>query len=508
MFNNFLKNLSILKKFLFINFIIFIIIMVFTFIYLNTIQPNLISKKVENHIKIINNTIDHIERLNIKFTENDVRKFLFSTRFLFQNIERVLIFDNDLQLIGDTDTLDLDPRSFSQRLEVIQTESIESKKKVQEKTDSVDNKQKTSINEILINYISSPELGNPYTFTENNYDQFLLTTIKNVGDKKNIGFLVITENANDIRTAINERKIFIIRTAFIVALVILIFSFVLNRYFLKPIKNLVNYTKIIKEESKEKTNIENLKIRNDELGILSNSLDEMTRELHKKISTAENFSKDLVHEIRNPLASLKSASEIISETENIGQRNKLIKIVSHDIERIERLITDYSQMLKDEAAITQEKMKKIDLKNIAKSVVDDFNNIYNSKRGISVRLKTNGSKDYIIFGIEHRIEQILANLLENSISFSKDNEEIEVEINKQKNGKINLNVVDQGEGFKENDTKKIFNRFYSNRPENFGEHSGLGLNIVKNLVDLHNGQIVASNNIGRGAKIEIIFPKI
>ena len=508
MFNNFLKNLSILKKFLFINFIIFIIIMVFTFIYLNTIQPNLISKKVENHIKIINNTIDHIERLNIKFTENDVRKFLFSTRFLFQNIERVLIFDNDFQLIGDTDTLDLDPRSFSQRLEVIQTEDIESKKKIEKKIDSVDNQKKTPINEILIDYAKSSELGNPYTFTENNYDQFLLTTIKNVGDKKNFGFLVITENANDIRTAINERKIFIIRTAFIVALVILIFSFVLNRYFLKPIKNLVNYTKIIKEESKEKTNIENLKIRNDELGILSNSLDEMTQELHKKISTAENFSKDLVHEIRNPLASLKSASEIISETDNIDQRNKLIKIVSHDIERIERLITDYSQMLKDEAAITQEKMKKIDLKNIAKSVVDDFNNIYNSKRGISVKLKTNGSKDYIIFGIEHRIEQILANLLENSISFSKDNEEIEVEINKQKNGKINLNVVDQGEGFRENDTKKIFNRFYSNRPENFGEHSGLGLNIVKNLVDLHNGQIVASNNIDRGAKIEIIFPKI
>ena len=142
MFNNFLKNLSILKKFLFINFIIFIIIMVFTFIYLNTIQPNLISKKVENHIKIINNTIDHIERLNIKFTENDVRKFLFSTRFLFQNIERVLIFDNDFQLIGDTDNLDLDPRSFSQRLEVVQTENIESKKKIEKKLDIVDNQKK------------------------------------------------------------------------------------------------------------------------------------------------------------------------------------------------------------------------------------------------------------------------------------------------------------------------------------------------------------------------------
>ena len=110
MFNNFLKNLSILKKFLFINFIIFAIIMVFTLIYLNTIQPNLISKKKDNHVQIINNTIDHIKRFNINFSENDVRKFLFSTRFLFQNIERVIIFDCNLKLIGDTDTLDLDPR--------------------------------------------------------------------------------------------------------------------------------------------------------------------------------------------------------------------------------------------------------------------------------------------------------------------------------------------------------------------------------------------------------------
>ena len=509
MFNNFLKNQSILKKFLFINFIIFAIIMVFTLIYLNTIQPNLINKKKDNHIQIINNTIDHINRLNINFYEKDVRKFLFSTRFLFQNIERVIIFDSNLKLIGDTDTLDLDPRSFSQRIEFIDTVNIKKNEKSIKKKEKIDNRRIVTIHEILLNYTKSSELGKPHTFTQDSYDQLLLTTVQNVSKgKKNIGYLAITENANDIKNVVNERKIFIIRTAFIVVLVILIFSFVLNKYFLKPIKNLVNYTKIIKEESKEKTNIGNLKKRNDELGILSNSLDEMTQELHKKINNAENFSKDLVHEIRNPLASLKSASEIISETENIDQRNKLIKIVSHDIERIERLITDYSQMLKDEADITLEKMKKIDLKIIAKSVVDDFNSIYNSKKGISVKLKTNGSKDYIILGIENRIEQILANLLENSISFSENNQEIEVEINKQKDGKINLNVIDQGHGFKENDTKKIFKRFYSNRPENFGEHSGLGLNIVKNLVDLHNGQIVASNNINKGAKIEITFPKL
>ena len=94
MFSKFLKNLSILKKFLFINLLIFIIIFALTILYLKAIQPNLINKKTSNHIQIINNTIDHIKRLKINFTEDDIRKFLFSTRFLFQNLDRVILFDN------------------------------------------------------------------------------------------------------------------------------------------------------------------------------------------------------------------------------------------------------------------------------------------------------------------------------------------------------------------------------------------------------------------------------
>jgi len=412
-------------------------------------------------------------------------------------------------LVGDTDTLDLDPRSFSQKLNIIELEILddETNNKLVEKK-SIDIDKTIPLNNILLKYAESKDFGKPFTFTQEQYGQYFLTTIKSVNiDGINIGFLAITENANDIRAAINERKSFIIRTAVVIGIVILIFSYVLNKFFLKPIKNLVKYTNIIKDKSNKKTNIESIKKRNDELGVLSKSLDEMTHELHKRINTAENFSTDLVHEIRNPLASLKSASEIISETDDKKQRDKLINIVSHDVERIERLITDYSQMLKDEAAISSEKMQKINLTLIVKSVVDDFNSIYNSKRGISIKLNTNGSEDYIILGIENRIEQIIANLLENSISFSEDNQEINVELNQKESGNINLNVIDQGAGFKEKDTKKIFNRFYSNRPEKFGEHSGLGLNIVKNLVDLHNGQIFATNNKNKGAKIEIIFPK-
>ena len=510
MLSIFLKNLSILKKFLFINFVVFLVIGILTLFYLNSIKPSIIKDKTSNHIKILNNTIENINRLNVNFNELDIKNFLFSTRFLFQNLDRVQIFDNEFKLIGDTDTLDLDPRAFSQKLEVIEMNDLNDNKINKEKEkEKILNKKNEFINLKLNNYSSSKDFGKPYTFTEETYNQFLLITIKNVlSDNKNVGYLAIIENANDVKVAINERKNFIIRTAILVVIVILIFSFVLNRYFLKPIKNLVSFTKIIKDKSDEKSNIENIMKRNDELGVLSNSLDEMTNELKKRIATAENYSTDLLHEIRNPLASLKSASEIISETENKELRNKLIGIVAHDVERIERLITDYSQMLKDEAAISSERMKKIDLVNIAKSVVDEFNSIYESKRSIGIKLKINSAKNYNILGIENRIEQIIANLLENSISFSEDNQEIIVEILKQQNDKLSLVVIDQGIGFSEKNTDKIFNRFYSNRPEKFGEHSGLGLNIVKNLVELHNGEIIATNNKDKGAKVEIIFPAI
>jgi len=511
MFVDFLKDLSILKKFLFINLIIFLVIGSLTLLYVGNVKPNLIKNKTTKHIQIIDNTIEHILRLNIKFEEEDVRRFLFSTRFLFQNLDRVILFDNQFNLVGDTDTLDLDPRSFSNRLDIVQLEILNEEiiKKIIEKKDT--NKKKTiSLKDILTNYSLSKEYGKAFTFTQEGYDKFLLTTVKNVTlEEKNIGYLAISENANDIRSAINERKFFILRTAIFVGIVIFIFSFVLNRYFLKPLKNLVAYTKIIKEKSRKKTNINELKNRNDEMGKLSTSLDDMTNELQKRISHAENFSTDLVHEIRNPLTSLKSATEILHETEDQSQRAKLIDILNHDVQRIERLITDYSQMLKDEVALSKEKMKKINLKLIARSVVDDFNSIYESKRGIKINLSDpNNQEEFFINGIENRIEQIIANLLDNSISFSEDNKKIIVEVYKNDNENIILKVVDEGKGFKETNTKKIFDRFYSNRPDNFGEHSGLGLNIVKNLVDLHGANIKASNNIAqKGANVEIVFPK-
>jgi two-component system sensor histidine kinase ChvG len=512
MFNYLLKNLSILKKFLFINLIFFSVIGLFTFLYLKNIQPNLIKNKSSNHIKIINNTVDNLDRLEIDFNEEDIRKFLFSTRFIFQSLDRVIFFDNQLNLVGDTDTLDLDPRSFSTRLDIVELEILNEEKSreiTENKNINIGNDNLVSLQDILFNYAGSKNFGIPFTFTQQEFNNFKLTTIKNVfRDNLNIGYIAITENANDVRAAIDERKTFILRTAFAVGIVILIFSFVLNRYFLKPIQNLVNYTNKIKNKEHKKINIDNLKSRNDELGLLSKSLDDMTLELQKRISHAENFSTDLVHEIRNPLASLKSASEILNDTKDADERLKLINILSHDVQRIERLITDYSQILKDEVALSKEKFKKIDLIPIIKSVVDDYNNIYQAKRGINISFLNDGSKSYVINGIENRIEQIIANLLDNAISFSDDNKNIDIKISKNLEKQIVINILDEGPGFKERDTSKIFQRFYSNRPDKFGQHSGLGLNIVKNLTDLHNASINALNRTDkRGANLEIIFSK-
>ena len=236
----------------------------------------------------------------------------------------------------------------------------------------------------------------------------------------------------------------------------------------------------------------------------------MTKELQKRTARAETFSNDLAHEIRNPLASLKSASELLDKTTEKKEGEKILKIINHDVERIERLITDYSQMLKDEASWSREKMSKINVIEIINNVVDDFRQDLknqNKKIDILIEQKTHSKNGSYILGIENRLEQVIANLLDNSVSFSDDENKIEILVEETSNNLIIL-IKDEGPGFSETSPQKIFKRFYSNRPKSFGKHSGLGLNIVKNIVELHEGSISASNRVNkRGAQVEVLLPK-
>ena len=322
---------------------------------------------------------------------------------------------------------------------------------------------------------------------------------------------MVTNEANDILIAVSERKNFIIRTVLAIALVILIFSLFLNKYILKPIGFLVSFTEAIKNKSDQNIDIQKFFVREDEVGKLTKSIDEMTKELQKRTKRAETFSTDLAHEIRNPLASLKGASELLDKTDNQKDRNKLFEIINHDVERIERLITDYSQMLKDEASLSREKMLKVNLMKIISNVVEDFRqDLINQNKKIEIltNFSNKDEKNYFIIGIENRLEQVIANLLDNAISFSNDQQKIEIDLTETSNNFV-MTIKDQGPGFTEASPQKIFKRFYSNRPSKFGEHSGLGLNIAKNIVELHKGAIAASNRINqKGAQVEVLLPKI
>ena len=501
------KSASILRKFLLFNLAVFSILGLFTIIYLKAIQPNLIKKRTADHFIIISNTIDHLQRLNINFNEQDIKTFLFSARFLFQSLDRVQFFSNEGNLIGDTNILDLDQDVFT-KSDIVIEETIDGKVKEKENLkESLGTSNKDSIREVIINTYKD----NPLTISEKIKNNFFVSTLSKIKiDEKDIGYIVVSEEANDILNAVKERKDFIIRTVLAVTLVILIFSLFLNKYILKPIGLLVAFSDAIRKKSNKSVDIKNFFVREDEIGKLTISIDEMTKELQKRTNRAENFSNDLAHEIRNPLASLKSASELLDKTTEKLESEKLLKIINHDVERIERLITDYSQMLKDEASLSREKMSKINLIEIINNVTEDFRqDLKNQNRNIDIviRQKINTKNGYYILGIENRLEQVIANLLDNSISFSENNNKIEILVEETSSSLV-MSIKDEGPGFSETSPEKIFKRFYSNRPKSFGKHSGLGLNIVKNIVELHKGTVAASNRLSkRGAQVEVLLPK-
>ncbi|MDB9743637.1 HAMP domain-containing histidine kinase [Pelagibacteraceae bacterium] len=501
------KSPSILRKFLLFNLVVFSILGLFTIVYLKAIQPSLIKERTKDHYTIINNTVDHLQRLNINFNAKDIKTFLLSTRFLFQSLDRVQFYTLDGDLIGDTNILDLDQNVFS-RADIIVEESIDGKIKEKDKVKKITKEQnKNLIKETILDKYQNE----PIIISENIQNNFFVSTLSKIKlNKKDTGYIVVSEEANDILNAVKERKAFIIRTVLAVALVILIFSLFLNKYILKPIGLLVKFSEAIKKKSNKNIDIKNFFVREDEIGKLTRSIDEMTKELQKRTTRAESFSNDLAHEIRNPLASLKSASELLDKTTAKMESEKLLKIINHDAERIERLITDYSQMLKDEASWSREQMSKINLIEIISNVADDFRqDLKNQNKQIQIKIKNKivSKNGYFILGIESRLEQVIANLLDNSISFSDEDNKIEIKIEETSSNLVIL-IKDEGPGFSETSPQKIFKRFYSNRPKSFGKHSGLGLNIVKNIVELHEGTISASNRVNkRGAQVEVLLPK-
>ena len=248
------KSTSILNKFLIFNFFAFIILGLFTFFYLKAIQPELVKQRTEKHNVIINNTANHIERLQIKFEENSIKDFLLSTRFLFQNLERVQFYDLEGKLIADTNVLDLDKNVFSKSDEVFQenlSSNKSSAKKNLSEVNKIEGKEQKNNSEIK-NLISKkqPKEEAVVQIEENN--NFYVKTLNDIIINGEIfGYIMVTEQANEILVAVEERRNFILRTVFAIAIAIFVFSIFLNKYILTPIAALVGYTDSIKAKLKE-----------------------------------------------------------------------------------------------------------------------------------------------------------------------------------------------------------------------------------------------------------------
>ena len=510
MITNLLSTKSLLRQFLAFNLFVFLILGFFTFLYLLAIEPELINKKSKKHQNIIENIKLNITNQKINLDSNNLENYLYRSNFILDEVDQIRFFNINKEIIVDSSVIDINKRSLfiTERIETLGINETLNQDQKQTKK-----KNTTKIVLPFLKDVNSKLNQKFYISSEMRNKNFIIHTSSIINSDKDNVIITISEISNEISIAVQERKNFVLRSVLIAAIVIMIFSLFLNNYIIKPIRSLNFFAKQISFDNPNSINQIGIEFnkRDDEIGNLSNSLSDMTNKLYQRIELAERFASDLTHEIRNPLASLKGASDLLNLTKDEKQKVKLLKILSNDVERIERLITDYSQVLKDEASQSRAVAKNFDLVRLIESIIEDFNlDSINQKKNIKFIFDNqNKINKATIFGIESRIEQVIANLLDNSVSFSPTDSKITIDLYFEKNI-YKISIKDQGPGFDENNLDKVFERFYSDRPDDQeGSHSGLGLNIVKNIIDSHKGFIKVYNKLnGEGAVVDITLPAV
>ena len=321
------------------------------------------------------------------------------------------------------------------------------------------------------------------------------------------GAVLISSSSDRIEHELLDLEKELFKTLGIILLATLGLGVYLVKSITNPIIKLAKYADYITENKTVRLDkISDFPIYKDEIGDLSNSFSKMIKEIQIRVDHIANFGADVAHELKNPLTSLRSASETLIKIKNKGDQEKLINIIQKDIERINRLISDISLSSKLDAELSRIKFKRININKLIETLIE----VRRVSLGYKFKFKSK-FKDLYIQGNENKIVQVLDNLIDNAFSFSPKKKPIEVEL-KLKNKKIYIIIEDQGKGFPENALPKVFNRFYTERPETeeFGKHSGLGLSISKQIIEAHNGEILVENRINAknnvfGARVIIIL---
>jgi two-component system sensor histidine kinase ChvG len=243
--------------------------------------------------------------------------------------------------------------------------------------------------------------------------------------------------------------------------------------------------------AKGRIRIPDLTARPDEIGRLSGALRGMVSALYHRIDSNEQFAADVAHEIKNPLASLRSAVGTMRIAKRDDQRERLLEVIEHDVRRLDRLVSDISNASRLDSELVKEEQEAFDLLKMLQSL-GTYLGEEAQKNGIEFIMDF-PPQPIVITGLEGRLAQVFVNLITNAISFCEDGDAIRVWARRRAN-RVLVVVEDTGPGIPEQALEKVFQRFYSQRPEgDFGNNSGLGLAISKQIVEAHDGVIWAEN---------------
>ncbi|HEX9158709.1 MAG TPA: HAMP domain-containing sensor histidine kinase, partial [Rhizomicrobium sp.] len=309
---------------------------------------------------------------------------------------------------------------------------------------------------------------------------------------------MLSTQGDDIDQMVTAERLAILKVGGVASIVMIVLSLALASTIAGPVRRLADSAERVRRRIRTRVEIPDFTGRRDEIGHLSGALRDMTSALYNRIEAIEMFAADVAHELKNPLTSLRSAVETLPLARNESSRARLLAVIEHDVKRLDRLISDISDASRLDAELQRQDMAPVDLHRLLNALAAVANE---TRRGnnvsVELRFESRASHDtFWVPGHDSRLGQVVSNLLSNAQSFSEPGSKVRVSCRNRRSN-IEIIVDDDGPGIREDALSRIFERFYTDRPhQGFGQNSGLGLSISKQIVEAHGGRIWAENRKG------------
>jgi two-component system, OmpR family, sensor histidine kinase ChvG len=313
------------------------------------------------------------------------------------------------------------------------------------------------------------------------------------------GALMLSTQGADIDDMVEAERLAILKVFLVATAVMVVLSILLAGTIAEPVRRLADAAESVRRRIRSRVEIPDFTTRRDEIGHLSGTLRDMTNALYSRIEAIESFAADVAHELKNPLTSLRSAVETLPVARTEESRGRLLSIIQHDVQRLDRLISDISDASRLDAELQRQEAAPVDLAKLLNTLVGVANEVKRDD-GVKVTLRfeggSGGTRAFEVPGRDSRLGQVVDNLIENARSFSPPEGRVRVTCRRLKNN-IEILVDDDGPGVRPDAFEKVFERFYTDRPhQGFGQNSGLGLSISKQIVEAHGGSIWVENRPG------------